>query len=416
FNRKSQIADRMSPPLSISAADLAPADGRFDRFKLIGWWDQSRLAAAKVLVVGAGALGNEIIKNLALMGVGNVLIADKDRIEHSNLSRSVLYRAADAGRPKAIVAAETAKEIYPDLNVHAFDGDVLHDLGAGVYRWADVIIGGLDNREARLSINRHAWRIGRPWIDGAIEVIQGVARVFTPDAAQEQPCYECTMSERDWKLLAHRRSCNLLTRTEMEGGRVPTTPTIASIIAGVQVQEALKLLHGLDTLAGKAFVFAGDSADSYQITYQRKPDCLSHDTLTRIIELNAGVDTLRPAALLKLAREHLDETAVIDLGRDVAESLLCRACGKREEIFRSLSKLTTADASCPFCGDASREVVTFNTLSDAARFGERTLREIGIPPFDLLTARTKTDAVGFEFSADAAAVLGPLAEEGLEWT
>ncbi|MCS7032853.1 MAG: ThiF family adenylyltransferase, partial [Phycisphaerae bacterium] len=65
-------------------------EDRFARFRLIGWWDQQKLGAAKVVVIGAGALGNEIIKNLALLGVGNVLICDKDRIEHSNLSRSVL--------------------------------------------------------------------------------------------------------------------------------------------------------------------------------------------------------------------------------------------------------------------------------------------------------------------------------------
>lgn len=66
-------------------------------------------SAAKVLVIGAGQLGNEIIKNLALLGVGNVLIADKDCIEHSNLSRSVLYREGDIGKPKANVAADRAR-------------------------------------------------------------------------------------------------------------------------------------------------------------------------------------------------------------------------------------------------------------------------------------------------------------------
>jgi len=212
--------------IQIRTDEPEPDEARFSRFGLISWWDQKKLSAARVLVIGAGALGNEIIKNLALLGVGNVFIADKDCIENSNLSRSVLYRESDAGKSKAEVAARAAKEIYPQINVAYFHGDVVHDLGAGVFRWADLVIGGLDNREARITINRHCFRVNRPWIDGAIEQIQGVARVFVPSG--DGPCYECTMSERDWKVLQARRSCNLLTRREMEGGKTPTTPTISS--------------------------------------------------------------------------------------------------------------------------------------------------------------------------------------------
>ncbi|MGN6504235.1 MAG: HesA/MoeB/ThiF family protein [Tepidisphaeraceae bacterium] len=406
----------MTDKLSISADDLNPGDDRFDRFKLIGWWDQQRLRSARVLVIGAGALGNEIIKNLALLGVGNVVIADKDTIENSNLSRSVLYREADAGQSKAVVAAAAARDIYPAINATALHGDVIHDLGAGVYRWADVVIGGLDNREARLSINRHCWRVGRPWVDGAIEVIQGVARVFTPDAAQQNPCYECTMSERDWKLLAHRRSCNLLTRSEMEGGRTPTTPTIASIIAGVQVQETVKLLHELPTLAGRGFVFAGDSADSYTVDYQRKPDCLSHDTLGEVIEIDATSDESTLRALLDLARERLGEGAVLDLGRDVAHALICRQCGDTQPVFRSLSSLRTTDAPCPKCQNPAREITTFSTIRGDEAFLDRKLASIGVPKFDILTARTRDAATGLELTGDAHAVLGTCLDEGLEWT
>src|SRR5439155_24076317 len=114
---------------------------RFHRFKLIGWWDQARLRRAKIVVIGAGALGNEIVKNLALLGVGNLFIADMDRVENSNLSRSILYRASDNGSFKAEAAARAAKEIYPDINVQSFVGNLVHDLGLGVFRWADVVIG-----------------------------------------------------------------------------------------------------------------------------------------------------------------------------------------------------------------------------------------------------------------------------------
>src|SRR5436309_6389298 len=198
-------------PLHISHQDTtAEAEDRFHRFKLISWWDQDRLRNAKVLVIGAGALGNELLKNLALLGVGNVLVADMDRIENSNLSRSVLYRAKDNGELKATAAARAAKEIYPDLNVRAFNGNIVYDLGLGVFRWADIVLGGLDNREARLAINRACWKVRKPWIDGAIEQIQGVARVFSPLVHPDGPWYECTMSPMDWTLLANRRSCNLL--------------------------------------------------------------------------------------------------------------------------------------------------------------------------------------------------------------
>src|SRR5947199_7301806 len=132
--------DELSPAL---AKSQAAEEDRFHRFGLIGWWDQKKLARAKVLVVGAGALGNEIVKNLALLGVGNILVADLDRVENSNLSRSVLYRAADNGRAKADVAAKSARDIYPDLKIQPFVGNIVYDLGMGVFRWADVVIGGL---------------------------------------------------------------------------------------------------------------------------------------------------------------------------------------------------------------------------------------------------------------------------------
>src|SRR5215212_56238 len=258
----------MTDVLRITPESTQAAEGRFARFKLIGWWDQSRLSRARVVVIGAGALGNEILKNLALLGVGNVFVADMDKIENSNLSRSVLYRESDNGTHKATAAAAAARDIYPDIKIHAFNGNVVHDLGLGIFRWADVVIAGLDNREARLSINRNCWKVNRPWIDGAIEAIDGSARVFVPDG----PCYECTMSPTDWKLLQMRRSCNLLSRPEMEGGKTPTTPTVSSIVAGVQCQEAVKLLHGMETIAGGAWVFKGVTADSYITRFQRKDD------------------------------------------------------------------------------------------------------------------------------------------------
>ena len=404
----------MTEPLQISLSETAaPSEDRFHRFSLIGWWDQQRLAKAKVLVIGAGALGNEIVKNLALLGVGNVLIADLDCIENSNLSRSVLYRESDNGRSKAEVAAAAAKAIYPGIKAHYFHGDVIHDLGLGVFRWADVVLGGLDNREARLTINRHCWKVNRPWIDGAIEQVQGCARVFVPDG----PCYECTMSKIDWELLQRRRSCNLLTRAEMEGGRTPTTPTISSIIAGVQCQEAVKLLHGLPTIAGRGWVFEGMGTDSYQVEYQRKHDCYSHETFDEVVSLPSASESLTVREVLNFARERISPDTELEVVRDMLERLVCPQCDAEEELFTSLGRVRSEKAFCLNCPGIRRHVVTFYRIRGNESFLDRTLAELGIPPFDILVARSGERMIGLELTADSHRVLGPLdfKEEGLEW-
>jgi adenylyltransferase/sulfurtransferase len=402
--------------IKISAPDVvADRDDRFHRFGLISWWDQARLAAAKVLVVGAGALGNEIVKNLALLGVGNVLIADLDRIENSNLSRSVLYRASDNGKLKADVAARAAREIYPAMRTNAFNGNVVYDLGMGAFRWADVVIGGLDNREARLAINRNCQKVNRPWIDGAIETIAGTARVFLPG---DGACYECTMSKTDWQLLQNRRSCNLLSRSEMEQGKTPTTPTIASIIAGVQCQEALKLLHGMPGIAGQGWMFAGITTDSYLVEYQRKDDCLSHETLSQIETIEAGVEEITAAELLEEARRLLGAGASLELGRDVLRSLDCPRCKSSEELFVSLGRVKADKAMCPNCAGIRREVKTFYRIENEQMVGERTLAQIGVPPWDIVLARAPgAEPIGFEMVGDRQQVLGPLVEqsEELSW-
>jgi adenylyltransferase/sulfurtransferase len=389
----------------------ADRDDRFHRLKLIGWWDQRRLARAKVLVVGAGALGNEIVKNLALLGVGHVVIADLDCIENSNLSRSPLYRPTDEGKPKATTAAAAARDIYPAMRVQPFVGNVVYDLGAGVFRWADVVLGGLDNREARLAINRACWRLNKPWIDGAIEQIRGTARVFVPDGdTGEAPCYECTMSDVDWRLLQHRRSCNLLSRPEMEAGKTPTTPTVSSIIAGVQTQEAVKLLHGLPTIAGRGWVFDGLSTEAYTVEYQRKETCYSHDPLEAIVSLDARAETMTVGALLDEARRQLGPTAELEFGRDVLEKLVCPKCGAVEMMYTSMGKVTADRAFCPTCRGVRREVVTFYKVRGNEPFLGRTLADIGVPPFDVITARAAERAIGLELSGDAADVLGPAYE------
>lgn len=380
---------------------------RFSRFELIRWWDQKRLSDARVLVVGAGALGNEILKNLALIGIGNILLVDFDQIEPSNLSRSVLFREKDRGRNKSEVAAERTRELFPDLNIHHLCVNVVTDLGLGVYDWADIIIGGLDNREARLAINQNSFRTDKTWIDGAIEVLSGIARVFSPGG----PCYECTMSVVDWKILNSRKSCTLLTRDEMMSGKTPTTPTMASIIAAVQCQEALKYLHGLDTIAGKGYIFEGLNFYQDLVTYKQKSDCFSHESFMPLIKLDASASTLTLAEALNIVRKDMGESAIIELRQEVLTKFSCSQCGIDSEYHASLGCVHESDAVCPECGQ-QRFPVLSHQFDGSESWQALSLAEIGVPLFDVFTGSNGEKQNHYLLDGDREAVLASLCKTG----
>ncbi len=391
--------------MSDSAA-AAMAEDRFSRFRLIGWWDQEKIRAARVLVIGAGALGNEILKNLALLGFSNIVVVDLDSIESSNLSRSILYRAKDIGRRKADVAAEAVREIFSEASVHPITANVVTGLGLGLFGWADLVLAGLDNREARLWINRSAWKMNKPWIDGAIEGINGVARVFMPGMP---PCYECTLGETDWAILNKRMSCNLLALENDAEGKVPTTPTISSIIAGLQVQEAVKLLHGMPVLAGKAFIFEGLNHTSYAVEYTENPDCMSHYTFSEVVRLADSSHELTLEQLHTRAKRQLDsDDVVIEFSRDIVHKLVCPSCKAEEEVFAALGSLPYSRGACPVDG-VMRAVITAHSFEGSGALAGRTLDQLGLPRLDVFVARSSQREIAYVMAGDEAAVLGQLA-------
>jgi adenylyltransferase/sulfurtransferase len=363
---------------------------RYGRFRLISWWRQEKLSAAKVLVVGAGALGNEVLKNLALLGVGYIYIIDYDIIESSNLTRSVLYRASDAGKSKAERAAAAVKSLNPDVKVHAVNGNVIADLGLGVFAEMDVVIGCLDNREARLWINRQCWKVNRPWVDGAIQEISGVVKVFVPP---DSACYECAMTERDYQLINLKYSCPLLKREDIAEGKVPTAPTISSMIAGLQTQEALKLLHGLAVKPGAAMVWNGESNNFYTTQFQRKENCLSHETYgeaTRAaIRASDPVESL--FATVNGRRLHLDRDLLVDVE--------CLGCRVKKEILRPVAMVTLRDGKCGSCGALMKTNIV-HTVERGTMLASKSLREAGVAPFDIVKIETESSGMYVRLEGD----------------
>lgn len=380
--------------LASGSGQIAPNEERFARFEAIQWWDQKLLRQARVLVVGAGALGNEVIKNLALLGVGQLAIVDKDTVDRSNLSRSVLFREHDEGRPKALCAAKAAQGIYPDMRLQPLVADLLADVGLGHFRWAQVVVGAVDNREARLFINAACARIGRPWVDGGIDVLSGLARAFAPPSTA---CYECTMNEVDWQMVQQSRSCSLAARQASLQGGVPTTPTTASVIGAIQAQEVVKLLHGMDALLGKGFFFEGLSHSSYPIQYSIRPDCGWHEP-PRTLETVAGLDSSRPLKeAWTQACRMLGDLDAIDLSRELVERLECPQCGQAEEILLPAVKIRLDQMLCSKCGSECSPRF-LSSLHRGSRLLQRTPSEMGLPGNDILWARRGEDCLGLEMA------------------
>lgn len=381
---------------------LQLGEGRFARLEAIAWWDQARLSRSRILVVGAGALGNEVIKNLALLGVGTMVVADRDRVELSNLSRSVLFRESDEGEPKAECAVRAAREIYPQMKARAIVGNVLTDVGLGWFRWADAIIAALDNREARVFVNSACARVGRPWFDGGIEVLQGIVRGFAPPGTA---CYECTMSEVDWKLLNRRRSCTLLARRALQQRGTPTTPTTASVIAAIQVQELVKHLHGRSALLGRGVVFDGEEHGSYRVDYPIHPDCPWHGTTPKVEPL-ADVTSDEPLGRLwREAERRLGGVEALDLPRELVGRVHCPACGYSHEVWQPAECIGDEQLLCPRCRTECAPVFLHSLGPESGQLS-RTAREIGLPARDILWARHGLEVLGLEIAGDPLDGLG----------
>ncbi len=387
-------------------------DDRYSRLRLIAWWDQEKLAASRVMVVGAGALGNEVLKNLALLGIGSIYLIDFDKIEKSNLTRSVLFRHRDCGRAKAEAAAEALRDLNPDTKVFPFLANVMTDIGLGLFRDVDVVIGCLDNREARLWVNRCCWKVGTPWIDGGIQEINGVVKLFAPP---DGACYECAMTDNDYRLINLRYSCPLLRQEDLQAGKVPTAPTISSMIAGLQTQEALKLIHGLPVQSGVAMIYNGVANSFYSTRFQRREDCMSHDTYPDpvVLPLSAVRDSAGDLLLSVCQKLELPlASSRVELDRDLVVSIDCAPCGTSRSIMRTLQEVGQSDALCGVCGQIARPQIV-HAIEAHSELAQAKLMDLGIPPYDIVRVVSPSGEAFALLDDDRRDVVAPADKIGL---
>ncbi len=176
----------------------------FARQQLIEGWDQEVLNTSCIMIVGVGALGCEIAKDFALMGIKKLILVDLDTVETSNLSRQMLFRSGDEGKPKAQVAAERLKEMNPYLDVE-YHFEKLQNLPISLYEESDVIIAALDNFNARLDLNKLALRVKKPMIEGGTVGFEGHVQIIIPKGSgikygNEEKEIERLAEEELWNL------------------------------------------------------------------------------------------------------------------------------------------------------------------------------------------------------------------------
>lgn len=255
-----------------------------ERQKRIPGWNQEKVRRTRVLVAGAGALGNELVKNLVMLGINHIFIVDHDRIVQSNLNRCVFFTLDDAlaQSPKARVLATRAMQLNPEVKVTPIEAR-LEEMDKRVYKEVDLAFGGLDNLAARLQLNIDCYVNNVPIIDGRIEELLGQVQVVVPRITS---CLECAVTARDRDLMWQKISCSGSLEQTSEP-KIASLSATNSIIAGIQVLEAIKLVHGLETfkergewdssfgapLAGKCLFYSGFTNTLTVYEVERSKSC-----------------------------------------------------------------------------------------------------------------------------------------------
>ena len=381
-------------------------------FTLLSWFKKDKVKNARVLVAGAGALGNEVVKDLALFGIGHIFVVDFDQIELSNLTRSVLFREEDAYSHayKAEIVAKRAMEINPQIKVTPIVGNLFSEVGFGIYRSVDVVIGCLDSRIARYLLNRLCMRAGKSWVDGSIENLTGTVRVYTPGVS----CYECGLSREEFNNIMLRTGCADVVRTQSSAGRVATTPISASIIGAMQVQEAMKIIHQEEdngkfkTLQGKMLRYEGmtNSMNIYKFA-SWKHNCPAHEKWENIIDGKNLSATMKVRELFSELKTLLGVKALeINMRNNkFIDKIVSDNPEKEYEVMLPESKLDDY-----INNNAELRKLSYRTLFHKSYFEiiesdfpyqELSLQELGIPLYDVIEVPTDKGLFYVELSGDA---------------
>jgi molybdopterin/thiamine biosynthesis adenylyltransferase len=240
---------------------------RYARHALIPGWDQERLAAARVVILGIGALGSETARLLAQAGASALILCDGDYVEESNLSRGALFSPDDIGHPKVAAAARALAMLCPDTVVTQRQEWLVSGVGLAELRDATLVVSCLDTRGARVQLARRCGLAGVAMLDGGTRPWGGEIRLYPAGG----PCYGCGLTVSERVQLDDRLSC---TRPDETGASGAVSALIASWLAAT----ALRIIFGQPVRAGILRVDAGNG-DTHRIRQPRDPGCPLHERI-----------------------------------------------------------------------------------------------------------------------------------------
>jgi adenylyltransferase/sulfurtransferase len=264
--------------MSDSSAKLSPAElARYSRHILldeIGVPGQTKLAAARVLVVGAGGLGSPAALYLAAAGVGTLGIADFDRVADHNLQRQLLHDDASVGEPKVTSAARRLRATNPFIRVVEHAEGVTVANAVELFSGYDIIVDGTDNFSSRYLNNDAAFFAQKPLVYGSLFKFEGQVAVFDP--AHGGPCYRCLFPEPP--AAGSVPGC----------GEAGVLGALCGVIGSLQALEVLKLITGAgEPLRGRLLTYDGLTQRFQTLALSRDPNCPLCGTSPTIRELRA---------------------------------------------------------------------------------------------------------------------------------
>ena len=321
---------------------------RYLRHALAEGLDQSALQAARIAVIGAGAIGNEVVKNLALLGVGTIDVFDFDRVELHNLTRSIFLREADVGRPKASAVASRAAEVDPNVRVRAIEGDVWRTLPLGRLEGYSSAIACVDNFEARMRLSQLCLLAGVDLVNAAIDARYVSVESFPLSAESLPACYECHLPDSAYERVAARYSCGWLPRLLHAERKIATTAITASVAGALAVQAALRI--GESSGTSRRVLLDTRTGNSTVTALGRRVGCAGCSEFThRPHRVPAGGDWRRTLAAAA------PRASAVRLSDPIIFGYVCATCGETPEVAdyvgRRAADFDDRIARCARCGE-----------------------------------------------------------------